>query len=121
MPSMYGKSFSEKSRIWEGEKAKRDLVKANQRIAELEAKLTHNEQTCVPCEVCQRGFHPQFMYNDGGVIRCAHCVIKHERETRVPDELLEWLLSKAHYSAAWGDNYDEAEAILAKRKEAHND
>jgi len=37
--------------------------------------------------------------------------------TRVPDELLEWLLSKAHYAGAWGDNYDQAEAILAKRKD----
>lgn len=42
----------------------------------------------------------------------------------VPDDLaevekciLEWLLSKAHYSGAWGDKYDKAEAILAKRKE----
>ena len=37
--------------------------------------------------------------------------------TRVSDELLEWLLSKAHYAGAWGDKYDKAEAILAKRKE----
>ena len=37
--------------------------------------------------------------------------------TRVPDELLEWLLSKAHYAGAWGDNYDQVEAILEKRRD----
>jgi len=39
------------------------------------------------------------------------------RETRVPDELLEWLIAKAHYAGAWGNNCDQAEAILAKRRE----
>jgi len=36
--------------------------------------------------------------------------------TRVPDDLLEWLIAKAHYAGAWGEKYDQAEEIMAKRK-----
>lgn len=38
--------------------------------------------------------------------------------TRVPDDLLEWLITKATYAGGWSIYYDQAEAILAKRKEA---
>ena len=52
---------------------------------------------------------------------------KYERDfeycwkTRVPDELLEWLIYKANYAGAWGDKYDHAEAILAKRLDKRRD
>ena len=37
--------------------------------------------------------------------------------TRVPDDLLQWLFDKATYAGAWGDNYDQVEAILEKRRD----
>ena len=71
------------------------LDKANKRIAELEAEIEqyHNELRFV---IQRRDYYIA---------------------TRVPDQLLEWLISKAYYAGAWGANFDQAEAILAKRKE----